>query len=75
MGNVAPPPTLRFFFQIDGATAPPARENGAQPAVFGTPYNESFPHMLWKFQTHFTQGQVTRSRQVISLQQKFECSL
>ena len=24
----------------------------------------SFPHMLWKFQTQFTQGQITRLRQV-----------
>ena len=43
-------------------------------AVFGTPYNTSFPHMLWKFQTQVTQGQVTRSRQVTSPHQKFEYS-
>ena len=36
-------------------------------AVFGTPVHASFPHM-WKFRTQVTQGQVTKSRQVTSLQ-------
>ena len=44
------------------------------PAVFGTHYHTSFPHMLWKFQTQVTQGQVTRSRQLTSPHKKFECS-
>ena len=43
-------------------------------AVFGTPYHTSVPHMLCKFQTQATQGQVTRSRQVTSPHKKFECS-
>ena len=33
-----------------------------------TPIHTSFPHMLGKFQTKFTQSQVTRSRQVTSPQ-------
>ena len=28
--------------------------------VFATPINASFPHILWKFQAHASQGQVTR---------------
>ena len=32
-------------------------------AIFVTPIHTSFPHMLWKFHTQVTQGQVTRSRQ------------
>ena len=43
-------------------------------AVFGTPYHASFSHMLLKFQTQVTQGQVIRSRQVTSPHKKFECS-
>ena len=42
--------------------------------VFGTPYYKLFTHMLWKFQTQVTQGQVTRPRQVTSPHKKFECS-
>ena len=43
---------------------------GAGSVIFDTPSHKSFPHMLWKFQTQATQGQVTRSRQVTSHQKK-----
>ena len=39
-------------------------------AIFGTAVHTSFPHTLWKFRTQVTHGQVTRSRQVISLKKK-----
>ena len=39
-------------------------------AVFGAPVNTAFPHMLRKFHTQVTQGQLTRSRQVTSSQKK-----
>ena len=41
-------------------------------AVFGTPVYTSFPHVLWKFQTQVTQGQVNRSRQVTSPQKSLK---
>ena len=41
-------------------------KNGSAVRVFGTPayIHISFAHMLRKFQTQVSQGQVTRSRQV-----------
>ena len=41
--------------------------------VFGTPYHTYFLHMLGKFQKQVIKGQVTRSRQVTSPNNKFEC--
>ena len=58
---------LRFFVNNFKTVA-------CSAAIFGTPYHTSFPHMLWKFQTQFTQGQITRSRQVSLPHKKFECS-
>ena len=37
-----------------------------RPHIFGTPVHASRSHVVWKFQTQVTQGQVTRSRQVTS---------
>ena len=58
---------VSFFADILKTTARSA-------AVFGTPVHASFPHILQKFQTQATQGQVTRSRQVTSPRKKFEFS-
>ena len=66
LGGVWTPP-MRFFVNNVKMAARSA-------AVFGIPYHTSFSHMLWKFRTQVTQGQVTRPRQVTSPRNKFECS-
>ena len=58
-----------FFFQIAKK-----KQRTAPPFFFCTPYNTSFPHTLWKFQTQITLGKITRPRQVTSPHKKFECS-
>ena len=57
------PPPLRFF------------QNARKRPLAAPPFLANLiMRMLWKFQTHVTQGRVTRSHQVNSLHKKFECS-